>query len=336
MKRTFSANIDGQIFYIDEDAFELLNNYLDQLRSTFRSSDEQEIVTDIESRIRELFDERISGGARVIVLADVNRVIEQMGRPEDLTEDRAQASETAAAVEPERPFVSINLPGRKSLYRNLQNKVFGGVFGGLACYLGWNANIMRLLYAIITVCTYFWPLTIIYLLAWMIIPAAVTPRQLLQMYGEPLNLNTVGQAVMATTPSAVTPPPYHEERGFFETVFSIIGKTLMIFLAFVSGAISFGCLIFFFALLLGLVAWTCFNSANILAGMSLMPGDVSAYTIAAAGCMLPAVSLVFGLITWGALAVVCHFRSVSKSVVFTLIALAVILIVAALFMLSLV
>lgn len=55
MKRTYPANIDGQIFYIDEDAFELLKNYLDQLRLTFRGSEGQEIVGDIESRIRELF-----------------------------------------------------------------------------------------------------------------------------------------------------------------------------------------------------------------------------------------------------------------------------------------
>lgn len=337
MKRTFPANIDGQIFYIDEDAFELLNSYLEQLRLTFRSAEEQEIVADIESRIRELFDERISGGARVIVLADVNTVIERMGRPEDLSDCRADsdnASHGNAAPEENRPFVSFNLPGRKSLYRNLQNKVFGGVFGGLACYLGWNANIMRLLYVALTVCTYFWPLTVVYLLAWMIIPPAVTPRQLLQMNGDPLNLGTVGQAVMAATPTTVTPPPYREERGFFDTVFSIIGKLLMLFMALISGCISFACLVGFFTVIVGLVAWACFHSANILEGLSLVPTEVGAFSVAGAMCVLPAMSMVFGLITWGALSVVCHFRSASKTVVITTIVLTVILIMAALLLLS--
>ena len=75
MKRTFSANIDGQIFHIDEDAFNLLNNYLEQLRQTFHGNEGSEIVGDIESRIRELFSERIGAGARVIVISDVNNVI---------------------------------------------------------------------------------------------------------------------------------------------------------------------------------------------------------------------------------------------------------------------
>lgn len=56
MKRTFPVNINGKVFYIDEDAYELLQNYLDQLRATFPGSEGDEIVSDIESRISELFD----------------------------------------------------------------------------------------------------------------------------------------------------------------------------------------------------------------------------------------------------------------------------------------
>ena len=75
MKKTFPVNINGKVFYIDEDAYELLLNYLDQLQSAFPDSEGKEIVTDIESRISELFDERISAGANAIVYADVNNVI---------------------------------------------------------------------------------------------------------------------------------------------------------------------------------------------------------------------------------------------------------------------
>ena len=135
MKRTFPANIDGQIFYIDEDAFELLRNYLDQLRAVFRGSEGQEIISDIESRIRELFAERISAGANVIVLADVNNVIATMGRPEDLGEESQEQGSPLpppADNDTARPFISINLPGRKRLFRNMRNKIFGGVIGGLA------------------------------------------------------------------------------------------------------------------------------------------------------------------------------------------------------------
>ena len=43
------------------------------------------------------------------------------------------------------------------------------MFGGLSTYLGWDANIMRLLYAALCIATYVWPLVLLYLIAWMII-----------------------------------------------------------------------------------------------------------------------------------------------------------------------
>lgn len=86
MKKTFPVNINGKIYYIDEDAYELLQNYLTQLRHTFTGGEGEEIVGDIECRIAEHFDERVEAGAGAIVYADVNNVIETMGRPEDLGE----------------------------------------------------------------------------------------------------------------------------------------------------------------------------------------------------------------------------------------------------------
>lgn len=92
MKKTFPVNINGNIFYIDEDAYKLLLDYLSQLRATFTGEEGAEIVDDIESRISEHFDERIRLGANVIVLDDVNRVIETMGRPEELSDADSEAT----------------------------------------------------------------------------------------------------------------------------------------------------------------------------------------------------------------------------------------------------
>ena len=87
MKKTFPVNINGKIFYIDEDAYRLLLDYLSQLRATFTGDEGAEIVNDIEQRISEHFDERISLGANVIVIDDVNNVIEIMGRPEEISDE---------------------------------------------------------------------------------------------------------------------------------------------------------------------------------------------------------------------------------------------------------
>ena len=236
MKRSYPTNVDGQIFYIDEDAFLLLQNYLQQLKITFTGEEGGEIVADIESRIREHFNDKIQAGHAVIVIADVNTVIETMGRPEDISPDHAEASAATHGQQPKgdsQPLISINMPAHKRLYRNMRNKVFGGVIGGLAVYLGWNANIMRLFYIIITLSTidwfHFWPFVIVYLLAWMIIPSAVTPRQILQMKGAPVNIDNVGRTVIET--SGITPPPVEDDSNFFTTVLSIIGKCILAFLS---------------------------------------------------------------------------------------------------------
>ncbi len=339
MKRTYPANIDGQIFYIDEDAFELLKNYLDQLRLTFRGSEGQEIVGDIESRIRELFAERIDGGARVIVLADVNNVIATMGRPEDLSED---SDSNAGTVPPPccdntaQAISTFNLPGRKRLYRNMRNKVFGGVLGGFATYLGWNANIMRLLFVIICFVwltkfyVVFWALILLYMLLWMIIPAATTPQQILEMNGEPVNVDTVGQAVMATAPATIQQTSVEtSDGGFFSAVFTAIGKTIMAFLGLIAGCFALASFAIFIATVSGTIAFACAGSVNILAGLDLEPFEVGWPMVISVILAALSAGALSGLMTWGAFAVVFNFHGASKVTVWTVIIVSVMLLVAA-------
>ncbi len=317
MKRSYPTNVDGQIFYIDEDAFLLLQNYLQQLKCTFTGAEGSEIVADIESRIREHFNEEISTGKSVIVLCDVEKVIEIMGRPEDLSETaHEEESATEGNPEPanenkEKPFVSFNIPHKKKLYRNMKNKVFGGVIGGLAEYLNWNANIMRMLLIVLALCTKLWPLILIYLIAWMIIPPAVTPRQVLQMKGEPVNLNTVGQAVISSSP---TTPPAIEDGNFFTTFFSVAGKCLVILIGVVSVTIAFSCLVGFLSVLTGVLSYNVADSANILQGLNLLPGNMFNTTLVlAAMSAFLTVSLIFSLISWGCASVLFNLKRVSTA-----------------------
>lgn len=343
MKKTFPANIDGQIFYIDEDAFNLLNNYLEQLRMSFRGDEGEEIVSDIESRIRELLDARMNGGKCVIVLSDVNNVIETLGRPEDISDgqpgpengapegdtagEEQESKEDDSAEKSEenekKPFFSINMPTRKKLFRSNDNKVFGGVFGGLGYFLGWNANIMRLFYVIIALCTEVWPLTIIYLICWMIIPMARTPKQILEMRGEPLNLSSVGQAVMETT---ATPPPYRDDTNFFTTIFNIIGKSLMALLGGICAIVGICCLMGVIFIAIGLVAY---QIGTIPAFMADVPwGEVAAYhnMIAVVVAILMVITLAFGL-AWGAFAVITNSKGPKPAFGWAMLAIFVILLV---------
>lgn len=50
-----------------------------------------------------------------------------------------------------------------------KDKKIAGVCGGLAAYFGWDANIVRVIYAILTLCTAFCGV-LVYLIIWILIP----------------------------------------------------------------------------------------------------------------------------------------------------------------------
>ena len=69
MKKTLTVNLGGTVYHIDEDAYNLLDNYLNNLRYHFRKEEgADEIVRDMETRIAELFDEYIRTGQQVITI----------------------------------------------------------------------------------------------------------------------------------------------------------------------------------------------------------------------------------------------------------------------------
>jgi hypothetical protein len=60
MKKTLSVNLGGLIYQIDEDGFNLLDEYLNNIRLHFRKEQGvDEIMADMESRISDLFSEKL-------------------------------------------------------------------------------------------------------------------------------------------------------------------------------------------------------------------------------------------------------------------------------------
>ena len=87
MKKTLTVNLGGTVFHIDEDAYQLLDKYLANLRIHFRKEEgSEEIMNDFEMRISELFNERVRLGYEVITIEHVEEVIKRMGKPEELFE----------------------------------------------------------------------------------------------------------------------------------------------------------------------------------------------------------------------------------------------------------
>ena len=82
MKKNITINLSGRLFQIDEDACNMLQHYVDSLRSAFgKEEGGDEIVDDIETRIAELFDELKTQGNEAINISHVKDIISRIGRP---------------------------------------------------------------------------------------------------------------------------------------------------------------------------------------------------------------------------------------------------------------
>jgi hypothetical protein len=91
MKKVININFQGRVIPIEETAYDLLQRYVDSLRLFFANEEgRDEIINDIEGRIAELFGETLKKGSTCITDADVNTIINSMGRPEDFDDDEAK------------------------------------------------------------------------------------------------------------------------------------------------------------------------------------------------------------------------------------------------------
>ena len=188
MNKTINVNIGGRIFSIEEDAYSQLEKYLKAIRNSFdghQSADE--IISDIELRISELFAERINASKQVIVLSDVEAVIAIMGRPEDYIDSEDEEMEQAF----KRKTSGKNY--EKRVFRDPDDKLLFGVCSGLSAYLGWDPIILRALFVISTLAWGIGPL--IYIILALIIPKAKTTAEKLQMKGEPVTVDNISKKV---------------------------------------------------------------------------------------------------------------------------------------------
>ena len=59
-----------------------------------------------------------------------------------------------------------------ALMRTVDNKFLGGVCGGMAKEWDMDPTLVRLIYALLLVCTGFFPFTLVYIILWVIMPEA--------------------------------------------------------------------------------------------------------------------------------------------------------------------
>lgn len=198
MKKTINIHLGGMPFIIDEDAYNILHNYLESLKAKFTNENERrEIIADIEARIAEVFTKRLER-RQVVDSADVNYIISQLGKPEDIAGANSENEQTQS--QQQTTFAqnkTYTQAGEKKLFRDPDNKIVGGVISGLCQYFGISDPIwVRLATAILFFSFGFG--VIPYLLLWILVPEAKTAAEKLQMRGEAVTLDNIQKEVQDT------------------------------------------------------------------------------------------------------------------------------------------
>ena len=157
MKKTLTINIGYSIFNIDEDAYEILNKYLDSIKDYFQKIDnDPDIIKDFELRIAENFSSKVSSSKQCIDLSDVKEVIEIMGSLDDFKEIYND-TDTENVKEEKKS---------NKLFRDSSNRIIAGVCSGIAEYFKIDPIIVRVLFFIAV------PLNlIVYIIFWIGIPS---------------------------------------------------------------------------------------------------------------------------------------------------------------------
>ncbi|MFS4418654.1 PspC domain-containing protein [Maribacter sp. 2307ULW6-5] len=189
MNKTVSINLANTLFHIDEVAYQKMQRYLEAVKRSFANTPgSDEILSDIEARIAELFSEKMANERQVVTLKEVEAVIAIMGQPEDyrVDEDIFEDEPPAQAAGPKkRP---------KKLYRDTEHKYVAGVSSGVAHYAGIDPLWIRILVVLLTIGTS-GSFIFIYGLLWILIPEAATTAQKLDMRGEPVNISNIERKV---------------------------------------------------------------------------------------------------------------------------------------------
>ena len=254
MKKNITINLFGQLYNIDEDAYELLNNYEESLRHHFsKQEDGAEIFNDIEARIAELLSEQKAKGVEAISIEHVQDIIKRIGAPEEIGNEEMDSDEAGQSrAEGAAP---------KRLYRDMENKLLAGVLAGFANYFGGDRTWWRIGFILICVPLFgFFKLfhigfmnlgpVIAYVVLAILLPSAATPEERLKMKGKAVNPQTLANEVTNEAQQkkdAAAGTDYHKNaRGCVAGFFSILVAMFQLILIIVC---SVACVAILFMLL---------------------------------------------------------------------------------------
>lgn len=159
MKETINVNIAQQAFTMDMDAYSELTKYLEDIGRRLPETD-TETMGDIESRIAEIFRERVPSPMMVITYGVVQCTMKQLGDAETFGEASRPLRSEKHTVNP------LGLP--RKFWRMRSPRSIAGVCSGLAIYFDIDITLVRILFIL----GFFMGFStlLLYIILWIVIP----------------------------------------------------------------------------------------------------------------------------------------------------------------------
>ncbi len=231
MNKIVSINIGGIAISIEEDAYDVLRDYLKNISNHFANTENgEEIVSDIELRIAEVLQGKLTTGKVSINTTDVKEVAEAMGYPSDFDDEETTKTTTEddkgeeSQESQEEP--STTRKARRRLFRDVDDQKVGGVCSGLARYFDLDVTLLRILWVVSLLVFGFglW----LYIILWAVLPEAKTTAEKLEMMGEAPNIENIKNTIHKEASSAYNRITSPENRRtvsrFFEGVIKFMSK----------------------------------------------------------------------------------------------------------------
>jgi phage shock protein PspC (stress-responsive transcriptional regulator) len=219
MKKVINITLNSIVFAIEQDAYEVLDIYIEQIKARLVGSvDQAEIMTDIESAMSEKFIAQGRSEKISVSLRDVEQLRTEMGSPADFGED----VESAAAAE---PLPSEGLQRR--LFRDTDDAVIAGIASGIARYFSIDPVIVRIAFAVSVFANGIG--IIAYLILWLVVPAAKTTADKFAMQGKRVTVEDITARVKKNlqendlSNTQYVNGVWHTVREFFQQVFFHLG-----------------------------------------------------------------------------------------------------------------
>lgn len=203
MKETVNASISGIAFILDRECYVALSDFLNKTHNSIPNQQEAErLVAEVEASIAEQILSAQSAD-KPVSMALLRPIIEQLG-----------GQVTTTSYTENQDYTSPNpTPLTKRLFRNPKGAILGGVCSGMASYFRLDVVIFRILFLIpffFGGISFIWRFNqfgihetigssingtafLVYIILWIAIPKAKTPRQVLEMQGEPITVDNIVQ-----------------------------------------------------------------------------------------------------------------------------------------------